>query len=117
MMIQNQLAPVLELFQTASGIELPAYDLISVPWIGLVDQMGTVPIGDPDQPDLMIHVELLSEIIPQRRYSWPPHLASHRAYDKYPATMVDLCPDEATAEWCRQPIECGLDGWVRPSLR
>lgn len=111
-MIRDRPDLVVELFQEASGIELPRYDLISVPWIGLVDQMATVLIGDPDQPDLMIHVELLSEIIPQRRYSWPSYLARHRAYYKCPVTMVVLCPDEATAEWCRQPIECGLDGWV-----
>lgn len=112
-MIRDRPDLVVELFQEASGIELPRYDLISVPWIGFVDQMATVLIGDPDQPDLMIHVELLSEIIPQRRYSWPSYLARHRAYYKCPVTMVVLCPDEATAEWCRQPIECGLDeGWV-----
>ncbi|CNE84529.1 Uncharacterised protein [Mycobacterium tuberculosis] len=112
-MIRDRPDLVVELFQEASGIELPRYDLISVPWIGFVDQMATVLIGDPDQPDLMIHVELLSEIIPQRRYSWPSYLARHRAYYKCPVTMVVLCQDEATAEWCRQPIECGLDeGWV-----
>ncbi|GAA1776897.1 hypothetical protein [Actinomadura chokoriensis] len=112
-MIRNRPDLVVELYQEASGIELPRYDLISVPWIGFVDQMATVLIGDLDQPDLMIHVELLSEIITERRYSWPSYLARHRAYYKCPVTMVVLCADEATAEWCRQPIECGLDeGWV-----
>ena len=118
-LIRNRPALAPELLQAASGIKPPEYEQISLGSETLTDCKpteyrcdSTVLLGDPKKPDLAIVVETQLDQKERKRYTWPVYLATLRARQECPVTLLVLCPDEKTAAWCREPIESGHQGWV-----
>ncbi|TDC89142.1 hypothetical protein [Actinomadura sp. 7K507] len=118
-LIRNRPALAPELLQAVSGIKPPEYEQISLGSETLTDCKpteyrcdSTVLLGKPEKPDLAIVVETQLDQKERKRYTWPVYLATLRARQECPVTLLVLCPDEKTAAWCREPIETGHHGWV-----
>ncbi|HLV71710.1 MAG TPA: hypothetical protein VKY91_02915 [Vulgatibacteraceae bacterium] len=118
-LFRNQPALAPELLQAVSGIKPPEYEQISLGSEALTDCNpteyrcdSTVLLGDPERPDLAIVVEIQLRPDRRKRYSWPVYLSTLRARRECAVTLLVLCPNKATADWCRQPIESGHHGWI-----
>lgn len=49
---------------------------------------------------------------PDKRWSWPVHVAGTRARLRCPTTLVVITNDEHTARWAAEPIDLGRGGMV-----
>lgn len=47
-----------------------------------------------------------------KRWSWPVYAATLRARLRCPTVLLVLCPDDALARWCAEPIDMGHPGWT-----
>ncbi|WP_289008854.1 hypothetical protein [uncultured Thermomonospora sp.] len=80
---------------------------------------ATVLVGDGSPPDLGIIVEVQLQYKEDKRYTWPAYLAALRARCRCPVTLLVLCPTDAVAEACAEPIDLGPEGgpeWVLKPL-
>ncbi|MBC6456728.1 hypothetical protein [Actinomadura sp. HBU206391] len=112
-----------ELLQTVFGFKLPDFAQISLgsevfndcdPTEFRCD--GTIIVGDPNSPDLGIVLERQLRSDRRKRFTWPVYLATLRARHECPVALLVLCPDEAIADACAEPIETGHPGWVLTPL-
>jgi hypothetical protein len=60
----------------------------------------------------MIVVEVQLPVDPRKRFSWPAYVAVSRAIHGCPAGLLVVAPDPAVANWCAEPIEIGVPGFV-----
>jgi hypothetical protein len=63
-------------------------------------------------PELAVIVEIQRSSEKGKRLSWPAYVANLRAKRRCDVILVVVCLDEATAAWCREPIDLGHPGFV-----
>ena len=72
---------------------------------------------DGAAPVRVVIVEVQLGIDPQKRLSWPAYATVSRAVHGCPAALLVVAPDPVVAEWCAEPIEIGIPGFVlRPPV-
>jgi len=65
----------------------------------------------------VVIVEVQLAIDPQKRLSWPAYATVSRAIHRCPASLLVVAPDPAVGEWCAEPIDIGIPGFVlRPPV-
>ncbi|RNL87048.1 hypothetical protein [Halostreptopolyspora alba] len=112
---QPSLAAVL--LEEALDVEMPSYTRARVESGELTDCVPTEYRADAvvrlttDDRDLAIVVEIQRDRDDAKRWSWPVYLATLRARLRCSATLLVLCPDDRTANWCAAPIHMGHPGW------
>jgi hypothetical protein len=53
----------------------------------------------------------------RKRFSWPAYVTGSRAIHRCPADLLVVAPDPGVADWCAEPIEIGVPGFVlRPPV-
>jgi hypothetical protein len=68
-------------------------------------------------PVRVVIVEVQLAIDPRKRLSWPAYVAVSRAVHGCPAALLVVAPEPAVADWCAEPIEIGIPGFVlRPPV-
>jgi len=76
-----------------------------------------VILFDRDLPVQVIIVEVQLAVDPRKRLSWPAYVTVSRAIHGCPADLLVVAPDPAVANWCAEPIETGVSGFVlRPPV-
>ncbi len=76
-----------------------------------------VVLLDRDIPVRVIIVEVQLAVDPRKRLSWPAYVTVSRAIHGCPAHLLVVAPEPAVAEWCAEPIETGVPGFVlRPPV-
>lgn len=107
-----------ELLTGAFGMELPEHQVARVEPGEFTDLRPTefradavVVLADPTAPVLAVVVEVQLGRDDGKQWSWPVYLATLRARWRCPVVLLVVCADEATAAWCRRPIEFGHPGW------
>lgn len=72
---------------------------------------------DGGNPVRVIVVEVQLAIDPRKRLSWPAYTMVSRATHGCPAGLLIVAPEPAIANWCAEPIETGIPGFVlRPPV-
>ncbi|MGI8329285.1 hypothetical protein ACRYCC_04925 [Actinomadura scrupuli] len=115
-----ELAP--ELLETLFGLKVPAHTQVRLGSETLNDCDpteyrcdATVILGDPgaSQLAIIVEVQLRARVqdLDRKRYTWPVYLATLRARQECPVTLLVLCPDAETAAKCAELIETGHPGW------
>src|SRR5262249_33169453 len=70
-----------------------------------------------DVPVQVIIVEVQLAVDPRKRLSWPAYVTVSRAIHGCPADLLVVAPDPEVADWCAEPIETGVSGFVlRPPV-
>jgi hypothetical protein len=76
-----------------------------------------VVLLDDDLPVRVIIVEVQLAVDPRKRLSWPAYVTVSRAIHGCPAALLVVAPEPSLAEWCAEPIETGVPGFVlRPPV-
>jgi len=76
-----------------------------------------VALLDGDIPVKVIIVEVQLAVDPRKRLSWPAYVTVSRAIHGCPADLLVVAPDAGVANWCAEPIEIGVSGFVlRPPV-
>ncbi|MFC4561944.1 hypothetical protein ACFO4E_08760 [Nocardiopsis mangrovi] len=65
-----------------------------------------------DDEVMSVVVEVQRGRDPNKRWSWPVYQTTLRARKRSPVALLTVCPDDATADWCRTPIPMGHPGFV-----
>jgi hypothetical protein len=113
-----------EILVEALGIALPAYTEARVASVDLTQVQPTeyradlvVLLLDDDGPVLVLVVEVQLAIDPGKRFTWPEYTMGSRARHRCPVGLLVVAPDPAVADWCAEPIETGIPGFVlRPPV-
>ena len=72
---------------------------------------------DGDRLVRVIIVEVQLAVDPRKRLSWPAYVTVSRAVHGCPAALLVVAPEPAVADWCAEPIETGVPGFVlRPPV-
>ncbi|HEX5717097.1 MAG TPA: hypothetical protein VF179_13115 [Thermoanaerobaculia bacterium] len=68
-------------------------------------------------PVRVVIVEVQLAVDLQKRFSWPAYAVVSRAVHGCPVALLVVAPDPNVAEWCAEPIEIGIPGFVlRPPV-
>jgi hypothetical protein len=112
------LAP--ELLTGALGIDLPEYEEVHlepsdsnnlVPTEYLADAVVVMTAADK-KPVLAVVVEVQLRWDPDKVWTWPVYLATHRARRRCGAVLLVVCVNAKTARSCARPIDLAHPGWV-----
>ncbi|WP_437590598.1 hypothetical protein [Sorangium sp. So ce1000] len=69
------------------------------------------------EPVRVIIVEVQLRKDDDKPFSWPAYLTVSRDQHRCPAGLLVVAPDPVVADWCAQPIEIGVPGFVlRPPV-
>ncbi|WP_437914603.1 hypothetical protein WME73_02315 [Sorangium sp. So ce302] len=72
---------------------------------------------DADKPVRVIIVEVQLRKDDDKPFSWPAYLTVSRDQHRCQAGLLVVAPDPLVADWCAQPIEIGVPGFVlRPPV-
>lgn len=78
---------------------------------------AVVVLLDHGVPIRVVIVEVQLAADSRKRFSWPAYVTGSRAIHGCPASLLVVAPDPAVAEWCAEPIETGVPGFVlRPPV-
>ena len=76
-----------------------------------------VVLLDGGAPVQVIIVEVQLATDPRKRLSWPAYVTVSRAIHGCPADLLIVALDPVVADWCGEPIEIGVSGFVlRPPV-
>ena len=106
-----ELAP--DLLRDALHVTLPAYSEARIESADLTEVSPTEYRADlvillvEGKPVLGIVVEVQLASDSDKRFTWPAYVAGLRARLRCPACVLVVTPTEATARWCREPIDLG----------
>jgi len=65
----------------------------------------------------VVIVEVQLAVDPRKRLSWPAYVTVSRAIHGCPVDLLVVAPDAGVANWCAEPIEIGVAGFVlRPPV-
>jgi len=108
-----------ELLAEALDVPIPPYDEARVISIDLTEiqpaeyraDIVTVllHLGKPVRVNI-VEVQLARS--EEKRFTWPAYLAVARNKHRCPVDLLVVAPDPDVAEWCREPIELGVPGFV-----
>jgi len=112
-----------ELLRDVFGIAVPAHgparaesaDLTGVDPVELRADVVVV-LPDGDRPVFAVVVEAQMRPDVRKRRTWPAYLTAAALRGDCPAALLVVCPDDATAAWCRTPIPIGHPGLVLTPL-
>lgn len=108
-----------ELLAEALDVPIPPYDEARVISIDLTEiqpaeyraDLVTVLLraGKPVRVNI---VEVQLSRSDEKRFTWPAYLGVSRNKHRCPVDLLVVAPDPDVAEWCREPIEMGVPGFV-----
>jgi hypothetical protein len=113
-----------EMLAEALGVSLPNYTEARIASIDLTQIQPAeyradlvVLLLDGDVNVRVVIVEVQLAIDPKKRFTWPAYAMVSRAKHNCPVALLILAPDPAVANWCAEPIETGIPGFVlRPPV-
>src|SRR5947209_606436 len=123
-LFKNRPSLAAEILVEVLGVSLPAYTEARVASADLTEIQPAeyradvvVLLLDRDAPVRVVIVEVQLSVDPKKRLSWPAYVTVSRALHGCPAALLVVAPDPAVAEWCAEPIETGVPGFVlRPPV-
>ncbi|HYU32539.1 MAG TPA: hypothetical protein VEW48_10285 [Thermoanaerobaculia bacterium] len=113
-----------EILEEVLDISLPSYTEARLASIDLTEIQPAeyradlvVVLLEDDIPVRVIIVEVQLSTNPRKRLSWPAYVTVSRAIDGCPTDLLVIAPDPSVAEWCAEPIEIGVPGFIlRPPV-
>lgn len=69
-------------------------------------------VGPAREPSRVIIVEIQTDMTREKRRQWPRYAAVLWAHYECPVDLLVICPDEASAQSCAEPIETSLDRYI-----
>jgi hypothetical protein len=118
-LFKNRPSLAAEILAEVLGVSLPPYSEARLASADLTEIQPAeyradvvVVLLDHDIPVRMIVVEVQLAVDPRKRFSWPAYVAVSRAIHGCPAGLLVVAPDPAVANWCAEPIEIGVPGFV-----
>ena len=113
-----------EMLVEVLGVSLPAYTDARLASTDLTEIQpaeyradAVVVLLDRDVPVRVIIVEVQLATDSRKRFSWPAYVTGSRATHRCPADLLVVAPDPSVADWCAEPIEIGVPGFVlRPPV-
>jgi hypothetical protein len=123
-LFRNRPSLAAELLAEALGVVLPAYSEARITSIDLTETQPAEYRADivvlllkEDKPVRVIIVEVQLKKDEDKRYTWPAYLTVSRDRQRCPADLLVVAPDPDVAEWCAEPIELGVAGFIlRPPV-
>ncbi|MDI2125311.1 hypothetical protein [Yinghuangia seranimata] len=131
-MVTTEHEGLIDLFCDAPGVALKELALqgaaVQLDWAGRVESANmsqTVPqvlfadavivYSDPQRvagaPEVALVVEVQRGKDRRKFMSWPQYLVGARKAHNCRTMLLVVCPDRATAEWCRKPYDTGIQDW------
>ncbi len=118
-LFKNRPALAAEILVEVLGVSLPAYtearlapnDLTEIQPAEYRADVVVVLLAR-DAPVRVIIVEVQLAVDPRKRLSWPAYVTVSRAIHGCPADLLVVAPDSRLAQWCAEPIEIGVPGFV-----
>ena len=123
-LFKNRPTLAAEILDEVLGISLPAYTEARLASIDLTELQPAeyradlvVVLLEDDIPVRVIIVEVQLSTNPDKRFSWPAYATVSRAIHRCPVGLLIVAPDPAVANWCAEPIETGIPGFIlRPPV-
>jgi len=118
-LFKNRPSLAAEILAEVLGVSLPPYSEARLASADLTEIQPAeyradvvVVLLDHDTPVRTIVVEVQLAVDTRKRFSWPAYVTVSRAIHGCPADLLVVAPDPAVAEWCAEPIEIGVPGFV-----
>ncbi|AUX28613.1 MULTISPECIES: hypothetical protein [Sorangium] len=123
-LFRNRPSLAAEILVEVLGVALPTYSEARVASIDLTETTPAeyradvvVVLLDGDKPVRVIIVEVQLRKDDNKPFSWPAYLTVSRDQHRCQAGLLVVAPDPLVADWCAQPIEIGVPGFVlRPPV-
>jgi hypothetical protein len=123
-LFKNRPSLAAEILVEVLGISLPAYTEARIASADLTEIQpaeyradAVVLLLQGGSPVRVVIVEVQLAVDPQKRFSWPAYAVVSRAVHGCPVALLVVAPDPTVAEWCAEPIEIGIPGFVlRPPV-
>jgi flagellar biosynthesis/type III secretory pathway protein FliH len=123
-LFKNRPSLAAEILVEVLGVSLPAYTEARIASADLTEIQpaeyradAVVVLLDREVSVRVIIVEVQLATDPRKRLSWPAYVTVSRAIHTCPAALLVVAPDPVVAEWCAEPIETGVPGFVlRPPV-
>lgn len=123
-LFKNRPSLAAELLVEVLGATLPPYTESSLASTDLTERQPVeyrpdvmVVLLDGDSPVRVINVEVQLAVDPRKRLSWPACVTISSLIHGCPADLLVVAPEPDVADWCAEPIEIGIPGFVlRPPV-
>jgi hypothetical protein len=123
-LFKNRPSLAAEILAEVLGVSLPPYAQARLAATDLSEVQpaeyradAVVVLFEGDTPVRVIIVEVQLAPDPGKHFSWPAYVILSRAAHRCPADLLVVAPDPAVADWCAEPIEIGVPGFVlRPPV-
>lgn len=123
-LFKNRPSLAAEILDEVLGISLPPYTEARLASIDLTEIQPAeyradlvVVLREDDIPVRVLIVEVQLATDPDKRFSWPAYATVSRAIHRCPVGLLIVAPDPAVANWCAEPIETGIPGFIlRPPV-
>jgi hypothetical protein len=123
-LFRNRPSLAAEILIEALGVSLPPYTEARLASTDLTEIQPAeyradvvVVLLDRDRPVRVIIVEVQLAVDPRKRLSWPAYVTVSRAIHGCPADLLVVAPEPNVSEWCAEPIEIGVPGFIlRPPV-
>jgi hypothetical protein len=118
-MVRERPAMVADLLAGPLGVQVPPFEKALLSSSDLTEIApteyradGVVTLQDADGPALAVVLEVQLRVDPRKRETWPVYFATVHARLRCAVSLLVLCPDRLTANWCAEPIRIGDPGMV-----
>jgi hypothetical protein len=123
-LFKNRPTLAAEILDEVLGVSVPSYTEARLASIDLTEIQPAeyradlvVVLLEDDIPVRVIIVEVQLSPNPDKRFSWPAYATVSRAIHRCPVGLLIVAPDPAVANWCAEPIETGIPGFIlRPPV-
>jgi len=118
-LFKNRPSLAAEVLGEVMGVALPPYTEARLASTNLTESQPaeyrpdlSIVLLDGDRPVLVINVEVQLVVDPKKRLSWPACVTISSLIHRCPANLLVVAPDPVVADWCAEPIEIGVPGFV-----
>ena len=118
-LFKNRPSLAAEILVEVLGVSLPDYTEARIASADLTEIRpaeyradAVVVLLHGGSPVRVVIVEVQLAVDPQKRFSWPAYAVVSRAVHGCPVALLVVAPDPIVAEWCAEPIEIGIPGFV-----
>jgi hypothetical protein len=123
-LFKNRPSLAAEILVEVLGVSLPPYSEARLASADLTEIQPAeyradvvVVLLDGGSPFRVIIVEVQLSVDPRKRLSWPAYVTVSRAIHDCPTDLLVIAPEPSVADWCAEPIEIGVPGFVlRPPV-
>ena len=123
-LFKNRPSLAAEILVDVMGVSLPPYTEARLASTDLTEVQPAeyradvvVVLLDGGRPFRVIIVEAQLSVDPKKRLSWPAYVTVSRAIHGCRTDLLVIAPEPSVAEWCAEPIEIGVPGFVlRPPV-